>query len=150
MSHFPKKCCCCNNYYYGINQQTPKIIIIENFLIQLNFARDYLNGDKASSFPLTLPSEQHTYYTRSASSDHLVIELFRTNLRKFSPIMSGKYFWNNIPSCICQKPSKKQFKSALKSYYAAHAVLILHNFIYICSTVQGVIFIQYLFFCHNI
>ena len=80
---------------------------------------DYLNGDKVPSFPLNLPSEQHPYYTCSASSDHLVIESFRTNLRKFSPTMSGKYFWNNIPFCIRQKPSKKQFKCALKIYYAA-------------------------------
>ena len=64
---------------------------------------DYLNGDKVPSFPLTLTSEQHTYYTRSALSDHLVIESFRTNLRKFSPSISGKYFWNNIASCILLK-----------------------------------------------
>ena len=64
---------------------------------------DYLNGNKVPSFPLT-PSEQHTYYTCSASLDHLVIESFCTNLRKFSPSMSGKYFWNNIPPCIHQKP----------------------------------------------
>ena len=66
---------------------------------------DYLNGDKVPSIPLTLTSEQHTYYTRirSALSDHLVIESFRTNLSKFSPSISGKYFWNNIASCILLK-----------------------------------------------
>ena len=68
---------------------------------------EYLNDDKVPSFSLTLCSEQHTYHTRSPLSDHLVIESFHTNLRKFSPSISGKYFWNNIPSCICQKPSKK-------------------------------------------
>ena len=60
----------------------------------------YLNGDKVPSFPLTLTSEQHTSYTRSALADHLVIESFRTNLRKFSPSISGKHSWNNIPYCI--------------------------------------------------
>ena len=33
---------------------------------------DPLNSDKVPSFPLTLTFEQHTYYTRSALSDHLV------------------------------------------------------------------------------
>ena len=91
---------------------------------------EYFNGDKVPSFPLTLRSEQHTYHTRSALSDLLVIESFRTNLRKFSPSIRGKYFWNNIPSCIRLKSSKKQFKCALRSYYAAHySVLIFcyHN-----------------------
>ena len=37
-------------------------------------------------------SELHTYHTSSALSGHLVIEFFRTNLRKFSPSISGKYF----------------------------------------------------------
>ena len=76
------------------------------------------NGNKVPS-PLTLPSEHHAHYTRGTSSDDVVIESFRTILRKFSPSMSGKYFWNNILSCIRQKPSKKQFKCALKSFYAA-------------------------------
>ena len=68
------------------------------------FFYEYFNGDK--SFSLTLRSEQHTYHTRSALSDHLVIESFRTNVRKFSASISGKYFWNKFPSCIRQKPSK--------------------------------------------
>ena len=46
---------------------------------------DYLNNDKIPSFSLTSCSEQHTYYTRSALSDQLVIEPFRTNLRRFYP-----------------------------------------------------------------
>ena len=46
---------------------------------------DYLNNDKIPSFSLTSCSEQHTYYTRSALSDQLVIEPFRTNLRRFCP-----------------------------------------------------------------
>ena len=80
---------------------------------------NYFNDDKVLSFSLTLRSEQLTYHTRSTLSDHLVIDSFHTNLRKFSSSISGKYFWNNISSCICQKPSKKQFKCALTSYYAA-------------------------------
>ena len=39
---------------------------------------DYLNNDKIPSFSLTSCSDQHTYYTRSALSDQLVIEPFRT------------------------------------------------------------------------
>ena len=77
---------------------------------------EYFNDDRVPSFSLTLRSEQHTY---TALSDHLVFESFRTNLRQFSPIISGKYFWNNTPSCIRQKPSKRQFKCALTSYDAA-------------------------------
>ena len=46
---------------------------------------EYLNNDKIPSFSLTSCSEQHTYYTRSALSDQLVIEPFRTNLRRFCP-----------------------------------------------------------------
>ena len=80
---------------------------------------DYLNNDKISSFSLTSCSEQHTYYTRSTLSDQLVIEPFRTNLRRFCPSISGKYLWNNIPLSIRQKSSKEVFKNALKSYYAA-------------------------------
>ena len=80
---------------------------------------DYLNNDKIPSFSLTSCSEQHTYYTRSALSDQLVTEPFRTNLRRFCPSISGKYFWNNIPLSIRQKSSKQVFKNALKSYYAA-------------------------------
>ena len=80
---------------------------------------DYLNNDKIPSFSLTACSEQHTYYTRSALSDQLVIEPFRTNFRRFCPSISGKYFWNNIPFSIRQKSSKQVFKNALKSYYAA-------------------------------
>ena len=67
---------------------------------------EYFIDDKVPSFSLTLCSEQHTNHSHSALSDHLVIESFRTNLRKFSPSISGKYFSNNIPSCIRQKPSK--------------------------------------------
>ena len=68
---------------------------------------EYFNDDKFPSFSLTLRSEQHTYLTRNALSDHLVIESFRTKLKKFSPSISGKYFWNKGFSCIRQKPSKK-------------------------------------------
>ena len=53
---------------------------------------EYFNDDKVPSFSLTLRSEQHTYHTRSALSDHLVIESFRKNLRKFSPSISSKCF----------------------------------------------------------
>ena len=76
---------------------------------------DHLNNDKIPSFSLTSCSEQHTYYTRSALSDQLVIEPFCTNLRRFCPSISGKYFWNNIPLSISQKSLKQVFKSALKS-----------------------------------
>ena len=68
----------------------------------------YFNDDKDPSFSLILCSEQHTYHTRSALSDHLVIKSFRTNLRKFSPSISGNYFWNNIPSCVRRKTFGKK------------------------------------------
>ena len=71
---------------------------------------------KVLCFSLTLRCEQHTYHTRSALSDHLVILPFRAKLRRFSPSVSDKYFWNNIPSFVHrQKCSKKEFKCALTS-----------------------------------
>ena len=76
-------------------------------------------GDKIPSFSLTSCTEQLPYYVRSALSDQLVIEPFRTNLRSFLPSISSEYFWNNIPLSIRQKSSKQVFKNALKSYYAA-------------------------------
>ena len=74
----------------------PDIVKLSTCLLSYGF----FNDDKDPSFSLILCSEQHTYHTRSALSDHLVIKSFRTNLRKFSPGISGNYFWNNIPSCI--------------------------------------------------
>ena len=66
-----------------------------------------INNDKIPSFSLTSCSEQRTYYMRSALSDQLEIEPFRTNLRRFCPSISGKYFWNNIPLSI-RPPSLPQ------------------------------------------
>ena len=67
----------------------------------------YFNDDKVPSFSLTLRSEQHTYHIRIALSDHLVIESFGTNLRKFCQSISSKYFWNNIPSRYPSKTFEK-------------------------------------------
>ena len=111
---------------------------------------EYLNDDKVPSFSLTLRSEQHIYHTRSALSDHLVIESFRTDLRKFSASISSKYFWSKISSCILQKPSKK--KNNLNVHCCS--VLILYNYIYICSAVLTIIpsvsIFSFFFCCQNI
>ena len=81
-----------------------------------------MNLKPTLQFDFTLRAAYLSYSqcTVSGNHDHLVIEYFRTTLRKFSPSISGKYFWMNIPSCISQKPPKKQSKCALTSYdYAA-------------------------------
>ena len=67
----------------------------------------HFNDNKVKSFSLTLHSEQHTYHTRIALSDHLVIESFGTKLRKFCQSISSKYFWNNIPSRYPSKTFEK-------------------------------------------
>ena len=99
--------------------------IILNILTKLTLKKfEKKTKNFRRSGTLTLSSEQHSYNTRSTSFDQLVIESFRTNLRKFSPGISGKYFWNNIPLSIRNKSSKNAFKSSLKRYYICCSVLI--------------------------
>ena len=64
-------------------------------------------------------AEQHRYSNRSASSDLVVIESFRTNLRRSCSSVIGRYFWNDIPLEIRYKPSTNLIKNALKHYYVA-------------------------------
>ena len=64
-------------------------------------------------------TEQHRYSTRSASSDLVVIESFRTNVRRFCSSVIGRYFWYDILLEIRYKPCKNLFKNALKHYYVA-------------------------------
>ena len=69
---------------------------------------------KPCNFPLFLVSEQHNYFTRSASAQQLHIPHSRINIRKFCPTVIGKYYWNDLPLSIRNKSSKILFKKALK------------------------------------
>ena len=79
------------------------------------FLYDYVSDDKLCNFPLFLVSEQHDYFTRSASAQQLHIP----HSRKFCPTVIGKYHRNNLPLSIRNKSSKILFKKALKKYYLA-------------------------------
>ena len=78
------------------------------------FSYDYLSDNKPCNFPLPLVSEQHNYFTRSASAQQLHIPHSRINIQKFCPTVIGKYYWNDLPLSIRNKSSKIQFKKALK------------------------------------
>ena len=83
------------------------------------FLYDYVSDNKPCNFPLFLVSEQHNYFTRSASAQQLHIPHSRINIRKFCPTVIGKYYWNDLPLSIRNKSSKILFKKALKKYYLA-------------------------------
>ena len=78
-----------------------------------------VSDNKPCNFPLLLVSEQHDYFTRSASAQQLQIPHSRINIRKFCPTVIGKYYWNDLPLHIRNKSSKILFKKALKIYYLA-------------------------------
>ena len=58
---------------------------------------DYFHHEKFPNIPVSLVSELHNYSTRSASSNQVVIPLFRTNLRRFCPSIIESFFWIDIP-----------------------------------------------------
>ena len=88
------------------------------------FLYDYVSDNKPCNFPLFLVSEQHDYFTRSASAQQLHIPHSRINIRKFCPTVIGKYYWNDVPLSIRNKSSKIMFKKALKKYYLAQYWLV--------------------------
>ena len=83
------------------------------------FLYDYVSDNKPCNFPLLLVSEQHDYFTRSASAQQLHIPHSRINIRKFCPTVIGKYYWNDLLLHIRNKSSKILFKKAFKIYYLA-------------------------------
>ena len=52
-----------------------------------------VSDNKPCNFPLLLVSEQHDYFTRSASAQQLQIPHSRINIRKFCPTVIGKYIY---------------------------------------------------------
>ena len=80
---------------------------------------DYFNNEKFATLPVSLVSELHNYNTYSASSNQLFITSFRKNLRRFCPTIKGKFFWNNIPQTVKDKPTKRMFRKALYRYHLA-------------------------------
>ena len=83
------------------------------------FLHDYVSDNKPCNFPLFLVSEQHNYFTQSASAQQLHIPHSRINIRKFCPTAIGKYYCNDLPLSIRNKSSNIMFKKALKKYYLA-------------------------------
>ena len=92
----------------------------------------YVSDNKTCNFPLFLVSEQHNYFTRSASAQQLHIPHSRINIRKFCPTVIGKYYWNDLPLSIRNKSSKILFKKALKKYYLAQYLLVCVC-VYVCA-----------------
>ena len=97
---------------------------IVKFMYNCLFLYDYVSDNKPCNFPLLLVSEQHDYFTRSASAQQLQIPHSRINIRKFCPTVIGKYYWNDLPLHIRNKSSKILFKKALKIYYLAQYWLV--------------------------
>ena len=63
---------------------------------------------------VSLVSELHNYSTRSASSNRVAIPSFRTYLRRFCFSNYRKFFWNDIPQVIRDKPSRKMFRKMFR------------------------------------
>ena len=61
------------------------------------FLYDHLCDDKPCNFSISLVSEQHNYFTRSASTQQLSLPHSRINIRKICPTVIGKYYWNDLP-----------------------------------------------------
>ena len=64
------------------------------------FLSDHLCDKKPCNFSRFLVSEQRNYSTRTATSLQLFLRYLKTNIRKFSPTVIGKYFWNDLPLSI--------------------------------------------------
>ena len=78
---------------------------------------EHLSENKPSNFPVRLVSEEHNYFTCIASAQQLLIPFTRINIRKFSPTVIGKYYWNALPVCSQDLTTKTAFKKALRKYY---------------------------------
>ena len=95
-------------------------IIIFPDIVKLHtclFFFDLFCDPEPSNFIIPMLSELHSYTTRNASSEQLYILFHRTNIRKFSPTIIGRYFWNDLPLSIRSKPTKKLFKKSLFRHY---------------------------------
>ena len=62
---------------------------------------------------IIMPQDLLNFNTSASISIELII------IRKFSPTIIGKYYWNNIPLSIRLKSSKHSFKQSLFCYYFA-------------------------------
>ena len=83
------------------------------------FLYEHLSDNKPCNFSVSLVSEQHNYFTRSASAQQLHIPHSRINIRKFCLTVIKKYYWKDLPLSIDKKSTKILFKKALKKYYLA-------------------------------
>ena len=92
--------------------------IVKLYTYQLFY--DHRMNKKSSNLNLSPVSEQHNYATRSASLKHINPESFRINISKFCATILGCYYWNDIPSSICNKPTKKLLQNEA----------LYHNFLF--------------------
>ena len=99
------------------------------------FLYDYVSDNKPCNFPLFLVSEQHNYFTRSASAQQLHIPHSRINIRKFCPAVIGNYHCNNLPLSIRNKSSKFLFKKDLKN------IILLNIDLCACVCVRACVFV---------
>ena len=91
----------------------PDIVKLHTFLLFF----DLLCDQKHFNIVINPLSEQHSCTTRNVSLQQLHIPFYRTNIRKFSPTIIGRYFWNDLPLSICSRHSKKLFKNSFFSHY---------------------------------
>ena len=56
-------------------------------------------------------------HTPTVSSQQLYIPFYRTNIKKFSPTIIGRYVSNDLPLSICSRLTKKLFKNSVFSHY---------------------------------
>ena len=99
--------------FYHTYMKFPDVVKLHTCLLYFDFLHDH----KPSNFVIPLLSEQHSYTTRNVSSQQLYIPFYRTNIRKFSPTIIGRYFWNDLPLSIRSRHSKKLFKCSLFNHY---------------------------------
>ena len=64
------------------------------------FLYDHLCDDKPCNFSISLVSEQHNCFTRSASTQQLSLPHSRIDIRKFCHTVIGKYYWNDLPLSV--------------------------------------------------
>ena len=109
-------------FYFYVNLgilKFPDIAKLQSCL----FFFDIFNDFRPSNLTIPLLSEQHRYTTRNVSLEQLYIPFYRTNIRKFSPTIIGRYFWNDLPLSIHPRPTKKLFKNSLFSHYLSKSYI---------------------------
>ena len=92
----------------------PDIVKLYTCLLFFDLSCDH----KPFNFVIPPLSEQQSYTARNASLRQLLyITFYRRNIRKFSPTIIGRYFWDDLPLSIRSRHSKKLFKYSIFFHY---------------------------------